>query len=59
VINHEKHEDYIHTWDEFVFYEGAKEAIAVFSKYSTISLWLPIKGELKGPDKLSDVELYS
>ncbi|MBK7306501.1 MAG: hypothetical protein IPI88_05320 [Chitinophagaceae bacterium] len=32
VINHEKHLDYIHTWDEFAFYEGVTEAIAVFAK---------------------------
>ena len=32
VINHEKHQDYIHTWDEFRFYEGAVEAIVKFSK---------------------------
>ena len=25
VINHEKHKDYIHNWDEFQFYDGAKE----------------------------------
>ena len=32
VINHEKHLDYIHTWYEFTFYEGVKEAIAIFAK---------------------------
>lgn len=32
VINHEKHEDYIHTWDEFQFYDGVKEAIKIFSQ---------------------------
>lgn len=32
VINHEKHLDYIHTWGEFKFYKGAKEAIAIFTK---------------------------
>jgi len=31
VINHEKHEDYINTWEEFRFYEGVKEAIKIFS----------------------------
>ena len=31
VINHEKHKDYIHTWDEFVFYDGVQEAIKTFS----------------------------
>ncbi len=32
VINHEKHLDYIHTWDEFKFYDGAKVAIQIFTK---------------------------
>lgn len=31
VINHEKIDDYIHTWEEFRFTEGAKEAIAIFA----------------------------
>ncbi len=31
VINHEKHNDYIHTWDEFEFYDGVLEAMAVFA----------------------------
>ncbi len=33
VINHEKHKDYIHTWDEFVFYNGVKEAFEIFAKH--------------------------
>ena len=32
VINHEKHLDYIHTWDEFKFYDGAKVAIKLFTE---------------------------
>jgi histidinol-phosphate phosphatase family protein len=31
VINHEKYKDYIHRWDEFVFYEGVIEALAVLA----------------------------
>jgi D-glycero-D-manno-heptose 1,7-bisphosphate phosphatase len=31
VINHEKHLGYINTWDEFVFYDGVKEAIKIFT----------------------------
>ena len=31
VINYEKHKDYIHTWDEFCFYEDVKEAVAIFA----------------------------
>ncbi|ULQ57548.1 HAD family hydrolase [Flavihumibacter rivuli] len=32
VINYEKENDYIYHWDEFVFYEGVKEALGKFSK---------------------------
>lgn len=31
VINREKHLDYIHTWEEFVFNEGALEALATIT----------------------------
>lgn len=57
VINHEKHKDYIHTWDEFKFYEGAKEAIAVFSKhFRHIIVVTNQKGVGKGLTKLTDLE---
>ncbi len=29
VLNHEKHQDYIHHWEEFVFYPGVKEALQI------------------------------
>lgn len=32
VINHEKHMDYVHKWEEFVFYEDAPKSIASLSK---------------------------
>jgi histidinol-phosphate phosphatase family protein len=32
VINHEKKEDYILSWDEFMFYDGVKEAMKIFSE---------------------------
>ena len=58
VINHEKHKDYIHTWDEFVFYEGAKKAIRVFSKkFNRIIVVTNQRGIGKGLSKLADVEL--
>jgi histidinol-phosphate phosphatase family protein len=31
VINHEKSNDYIHTWDEFVFYDGVLKAVEIFA----------------------------
>lgn len=32
VINYEKENDYIHTWNEFRFYEGVTEAMRIFSE---------------------------
>ena len=56
VINHEKHLDYIHTWDEFTFYEGVKEAIAVFAKtFHRIIVVTNQKGIGKGVTKLEDL----
>ena len=58
VINHEKHLDYIHTWDEFTFYEGVKEAIAVFAKtFHRIIVVTNQKGIGKGVTKLEDLHL--
>jgi D-glycero-D-manno-heptose 1,7-bisphosphate phosphatase len=58
VINHEKHLDYIHNWDEFVFYKGAKEAIAVFAKtFNRIIVVTNQKGVGKGVTKLADLQL--
>ncbi len=57
VINHEKHLDYIHTWDEFVFYEGVKEAIAIFAKkFNRIIVVTNQKGIGKGVTKLDDLQ---
>ena len=58
VINHEKHKDYIHSWDEFYFYEGAKEAIAIFAKkFNHIIVITNQRGIGKGVTNLADVEL--
>jgi D-glycero-D-manno-heptose 1,7-bisphosphate phosphatase len=58
VINHEKHLDYIHTWDEFVFYDGAKEALAIFSQlFGPIVVVTNQKGVGKGATHLEDLEL--
>lgn len=58
VINHEKHLDYIHTWDEFTFYEGVKEAIAIFAKtFNRIIVVTNQKGVGKGVTKLEDLNL--
>jgi D-glycero-D-manno-heptose 1,7-bisphosphate phosphatase len=58
VINHEKHLDYIHTWDEFMFYDGVKEALVIFSQlFGTIVVVTNQKGVGKGVTRLQDLEL--
>lgn len=57
VINHEKEKDYIHTWDEFRFYEGVKEAMAVFAKkFRHIIVITNQRGIGKGVTRMEDVE---
>lgn len=56
VINHEKHKDYIHTWDEFRFYDGAPEAIKIFSAvFHRIIIITNQRGVGKGLTKLDDL----
>ena len=58
VINHEKYEDYIHNWDEFNFYDGATEAIAIYAEiFKHIIVVTNQKGVGKGLTKLEDLEL--
>jgi D-glycero-D-manno-heptose 1,7-bisphosphate phosphatase len=56
VINHEKENDYIHTWDEFVFYEGAKEAMKFFArKFKYIFIITNQRGVGKGVTTSEDL----
>lgn len=58
VINHEKHQDYIHTWDEFVFYDGVHEAMSIFAKkFRYIIIVTNQRGIGKGVTKLEDLHL--
>ncbi|MEO7120806.1 MAG: HAD-IIIA family hydrolase [Ginsengibacter sp.] len=58
VINDEKHEDYIHKWEEFKFYDGVKEALKKFSeKFGKIFIVTNQRGVAKGLTKLEDLEL--
>ncbi|MEP6675713.1 MAG: HAD-IIIA family hydrolase [Ferruginibacter sp.] len=58
VINEEKHEDYIHTWDEFVFYKAVKEAVKIFSSVFKYTIIITNqRGIGKGITKLADLEL--
>ena len=58
VINDEKHEDYIHKWEEFKFYGGVKEALKIFAeKFRKIFIVTNQRGVAKGLTKLEDLEL--
>ncbi len=57
LINHEKEKDYIHTWEEFRFYKGVKEAMAVFAKkFRHIIVITNQRGIGKGVTRMEDVE---
>lgn len=58
VINDEKHMDYIHTWEEFTFYPGVKEAIRIFSEvFLHLFIITNQRGVGKGVTRLEDLEL--
>lgn len=58
VINHEKDMDYIHTWDEFRFYDGVQEAFRMLSpNFSRIIVVTNQRGVGKGLTKLDDLHL--
>jgi histidinol-phosphate phosphatase family protein len=58
VINDEKHEDYINTWEEFEFYPGVLEAIKIFTqKFGRIFIVTNQRGIAKGVTKLEDLDL--
>ncbi|MEO8567563.1 MAG: HAD-IIIA family hydrolase [Ginsengibacter sp.] len=58
VINIEKYHDYIHNWSQFRFYDGAKEALAIFSrKFGKIFVVTNQRGVGKGIHKLEDLEI--
>jgi D-glycero-D-manno-heptose 1,7-bisphosphate phosphatase len=58
VINHEKHQDYVHTWEEFVFYDGVKEAIKIFTaRFKYIIIITNQKGVGKGLTKLENLHI--
>jgi histidinol-phosphate phosphatase family protein len=58
VVNDEKHDDYIHTWDEFKFYEGVKEAFEIFDKkFGVIVMITNQRGVAKGLTKIEDLHL--
>ena len=57
VINDEKYLDYVHTWEEFKFYEGVKDAMKIFSeKFGKIFIVTNQRGVAKGLTKIEDLE---
>lgn len=57
VINYEKHQDYIRTWEEFRFYEGAIKAIQIFSTlFNRVIIVTNQRGVGKGLTKIQDLE---
>lgn len=58
VINDEKHQDYINTWQEFKFYEGVLEAMKIFAeKFGKIFIVTNQRGIAKGVTRLEDLQL--
>src|ERR1700741_1678568 len=56
VINHEKYKDYVHKWEEFVFYEGVKDAVRIFSSvFKYVIIVTNQKGVGKGLTKIEDL----
>jgi histidinol-phosphate phosphatase family protein len=57
VINQQKEGGYILNWDEFVFYDGVKEAMQVFStKFKHICIITNQRGVGKGDMSLKDLQ---
>lgn len=58
VVNDEKHDDYIHSWEEFKFYEGVKDAFEIFNKkFGVIVMITNQRGVAKGLTKIEDLHL--
>jgi histidinol-phosphate phosphatase family protein len=57
VINIEKENDYIHSWEEFAWYEDAIESMVAFSKmFARIIVVTNQKGVGKGVTRLADLQ---
>jgi histidinol-phosphate phosphatase family protein len=58
VVNEEKYLDYIHTWDEFKFYKGVKEAFRIFNnKFGIVIMITNQRGVARGLTKLENLEI--
>src|SRR4051812_40318782 len=58
VINVEKYLEYINTWDEFIFHEGVKDAMRIFSaRFKYIFVISNQRGVAKGLTKPEDLAI--
>lgn len=58
MVNEEKHEDYIHHWNEFRFYKKAKEALHIFNGvFGTVVMITNQRGVAKGLTKPEDLQI--
>ncbi len=58
VINHEVHLGYVNNWEDFIFYEGAKEAFKIFAiRFKYICLVTNQRGIGRGITKLENLIL--
>lgn len=56
VINHEQHEGYVNTWEDFTFYEGVKEALKIFAaRFKYIIIITNQRGVGRGITKLENL----
>lgn len=56
VVNEEKKDDYIHFWEEFRFYENAKEAFRMFNQvFGIIVMVTNQRGVAKGLTRMEDL----
>ncbi len=56
VINHEKKDEYVNTWNEFIFYDGVLEAFKIFrQQFNRVILITNQRGVSKGITRLDDL----
>lgn len=56
VINHEQHDGYVNTWEDFTFYEGVKEALKIFAaRFKYIIIITNQRGVGRGITKMENL----
>lgn len=58
MVNEEKHDDYIHKWEEFRFYDGVTDAFRKFNNtFGTIVMITNQRGVAKGLTRMEDLHI--